>query len=250
MMQVVILAGGLGTRLQAVAPETPKAMVPVAGRPFIEHQLALLRRNGLCEVVLCIGHLGEQIENHVGDGARFDVSVRYAHEDPKRLMGTGGALLNAFDLLAEEFLLLYGDSYLPVDYQAMIAWNRHRRFPAVMSVFKNDGQWDSSNVRIEGDRVAFYSKKAKPGECDFIDYGLSLFRRDVIARHRGAALPLDLASIQGDLVARRELGACLMTERFYEIGKPEGLAELDAHLRARTAGKPDPDAVSGCGCTS
>jgi len=241
MMQVVILAGGLGTRLHAVAPETAKAMVPVAGRPFIEHQLELLKRNRLRDVVLCIGHLGEQIESHVGDGTRFEMSVRYAYEDPERLMGTGGALLNAYGLLAPEFFVMYGDSYLPVDYQAMIEWNRIKGFPAVMSVFKNDGRWDSSNARIDGDRVGFYSKKAMPGECDHIDYGLSIFRRDVISRYLGTTLPLDLAKIQGDLVAKRELGAYLMTERFYEIGKPEGLAELDAHLRAFSGARPARD---------
>lgn len=229
-MQIVLLAGGLGTRLKSVAPNTPKAMVPVAGRPFIEHQFELLQKNGLRDVVLCIGHFGEQIERHVSDGTRFGMNVRYAYEDPQKLMGTGGALLNAFELLAEEFLLMYGDSYLPVDFQAMIRWNQQRKFPAVMSVFKNDGQWDSSNVRVDGDRVGFYSKKARPGECDHIDYGLSIFRREVIARYRSATLPLDLAVVQGDLVASRELGAYAVTQRFYEIGKPEGLAELDAWL--------------------
>ncbi|NBV85189.1 MAG: nucleotidyl transferase [Verrucomicrobia bacterium] len=230
-MQVVILAGGLGTRLKSVAPETAKAMVPVAGRPFIEHQFALLRKNGISRILLCIGHLGEQILNHVGDGSHFGVSVSYSHEDPHNLLGTGGALLHALNLLDSEFLMMYGDSYLPVDMRAMLDWNQRRDFRAVMSVYRNEGRWDASNVRVTGDRVAHYSKQAREGECDHIDYGLSFFKRDVIAEYQNVKMPLDLAKIQADLVGRGELGAYTVNDRFYEIGKPDGLAELDRLLR-------------------
>lgn len=232
-MQVVILAGGLGTRLQSMAPDTPKALVPVAGRPFVEHQFELLRRNGLREVLLCVGHFGEKIVAHCGDGARFGLKVSYVQEDPKRLLGTGGALVNALPAIAPEFVTMYGDSYLPVDYQDFVAACRAQKRPAVMSVFRNGGQWDASNTRVEGERVTFYSKKAAPGECDFIDYGLTYFQRAVIEGYRHRPLPLDMATIQGDLVERGGMGAWEAPVRFYEIGKPEGLAELDVFLRER-----------------
>jgi NDP-sugar pyrophosphorylase family protein len=231
-MQIVILAGGLGTRLQSVAPNTPKAMVRVAGIPFIDHQLALLKRNGLEDILLCTGHFGEQIESHVGNGSSFGVRVQYSREQPDNLLGTGGALVNAVPFLREQFMLTYGDSYLPVDFQAMVDWYKNQRFPALMSVFKNDGLWDSSNARIGGDKVAYYSKTAVRGECDHIDYGLLIFTRETISRYSTHSLPLDLAQIQGDLVRSGEMGAYTVKERFYEIGKPEGLAELDSLLRA------------------
>jgi NDP-sugar pyrophosphorylase family protein len=230
-MQVVILAGGLGTRLQAVAGGRPKALVPVANRPFIDHQFALLRRHGLRDIILCVGYLGEMIEAHVGDGSAFDLRVRYAREDPAWLLGTGGALLNALPLLAEEFLVLYGDAYLPADYRAVIRTFRARRNRVLMCVYRNEGRWDQSNVRVSDDRVVFYSKTAGPGEADCIDYGLSAYHRSVIEAYRREPLPLDLARVQQECVARGELGAFVVPERFYEIGKPEGLAELDALLR-------------------
>lgn len=230
-MQVVILAGGLGTRLRSIAADTPKVLVPVAGRPFVEHQLALLRSHGLREVLLCVGYGAERVHAHVGDGSAFGMRVAYSAEDPSRLLGTGGALLNAWGLLAPEFLVMYGDSYLPMDFRAFADWFPGSGYPAAMTVFRNRGQWDPSNTRIDGDRVVFYSKKAAPDEADCIDYGLSAYRRAALEPYRDAALPLDLAKILGDLVQEGRLGAYEVTTRFYEIGKPEGWAELDALLR-------------------
>ncbi len=232
-MQVVILAGGLGTRLRSVAPDTPKALVPVAGEPFIERQFELLKKNGLKEVLLCIGFQGDQIERHVGDGSRFGMRVKYSYEDPKALLGTGGALLNALPLLAESFFVLYGDSYLPTDYVAVIRAFEACRRPAMMTVYRNEGKWDKSNVRLEGDMIVFYSKAAGPGEADCIDYGLSAFRKSVIQAYAGVTLPLDMAHVQADLVRRGEMAAYVVRERFYEIGKPEGLAELESVLKAQ-----------------
>lgn len=229
-MQVVILAGGLGTRLRSTIGEIPKALAPVAGRPFIEHQFELLREQGLTHVLLSIGHLGHMIRTHVGDGSAFGMRVRYVEEDPTRLLGTGGALVRALPELEEAFLTLYGDSYLPTDYRALIAAFERSRLPALMSVFKNDGRWDHSNTRTDGVRVTFYSKQAAPGEADYIDYGLSAFKRSVIEAHAGSAMPLDMAVIQRELVEQGHMAAFVVHERFYEIGKPEGLEELDALL--------------------
>ena len=232
-LQCVILAGGLGTRLRAVDPTRPKALMPVAGRPFIEHQFELLQKSGVRDVLLCIGFQGDQIEAHVGDGSRFGLRVDYSHEDPELLLGTAGALLNAIGKLQPAFMVMYGDSYLPINYANVEAVFSRLNAKALMTVYRNQGKWDKSNVRVEGDRVAFYSKAAKPGEADCIDYGLSVFRKPVIEAYAREPLPLDLARIQSELVARGELAALVVAERFYEIGKPEGLAELDAVLRNR-----------------
>ncbi|MEI6399542.1 MAG: sugar phosphate nucleotidyltransferase, partial [Pseudomonadota bacterium] len=194
-MQVVILSGGLGTRLKALAADQPKAMVLVSRAPFVAHQLALLKKQGLTNVLMCIGHLGEQIEHFVGDGSTFGMSVQYSKEDPQSLLGTGGALIQAIPRLADEFLLIYGDSYLPAYFNPMMEWSRSSGFPAVMSVYRNAGRWDKSNTRVSGDRVSFYSKKATPGECDYIDYGLSYFKRSVFEAYSEQLLPLDLSVV-------------------------------------------------------
>jgi len=230
-MQVVILAGGMGTRIQSVAGNLPKAMIPVAGRPFILHQLDLLKRSGIDQVLLLVGYRGDMISDLLGDGSQLGFSIEYVHEKPDALLGTGGALVNAVDKLMPEFLLMYGDSYLPVDYRAMIEWYHNQQRPSVMSVYRNHGQWDASNVRIDGDYVVYYDKKAPPGSADFIDYGLSIFQRNIIASYRNHPMPLDLAVIQSDLVRAGQLAAYEVHDRFYEIGKPSGLAELDALLK-------------------
>lgn len=234
---MVILAGGIGTRIRSVAQGIPKALIPVGGRPFIEHQMALLRASGCREVLLCVGHLGEQIERCVGDGARLGMRVAYAWEDPAHLLGTGGALVHALPQLHENFMVMYGDSYLPVDYGAFARAFTASGAPALMSVYRNEGRWDHSNVRVEQQRVAYYDKRAPVGAANCIDYGLLAYRRDVIAAYAGQPLPLDMATILQALVARGELAAWEAPARFYEIGKPEGLHELEQHL-AQPAGKP------------
>ncbi len=231
-MQVVILAGGLGTRLQAIARDLPKALVPVAGRPFIEHQFDLLRAHGLTDVLLCIGMKGDMVERRVGTGERFGLRVEYSRENPDHLLGTGGALLNAWPLLRDEFLVMYGDSYLPTDFRAVVRAFRERAVPAMMCVYRNRGQWDASNTRIEGEWVTFYSKRAPLGEADYIDYGLSAYRRETLEPYRDLPMPLDLSVVQEDLVNRRKLAAFEVSERFYEIGKPAGLRELEEYLQS------------------
>jgi NDP-sugar pyrophosphorylase family protein len=193
----------------------------------------MFKRQSLGQILFCTGYLGEMIESYVGDGSKFGVVASYSREAPESLLGTGGALVNALPLLAPEFLVVYGDSYLPTDFRAFMKWSRLSGFPAVMTVFRNAGQWDKSNVRVEGSQVALYSKKAAAGECDFIDYGLSYFKREVIEAYSGAMLPLDLGLVQEQLVAKRSLGAFEVHERFYEVGRPEGVEELGAYLLGR-----------------
>lgn len=246
-MQVVILAGGLGRRIQGVAGGLPKSLIPVRGRPFIDHQLELLARCELRDILLCIGHLGEQIIAHLDDGHRLGMRVAYSREDPDRLLGTGGALVRALPLLKERFLVLYGDSYLPVDFRAFANAFAESGRPGMMSVYRNQNQWDRSNVRAEAGRVVYYNKQAPDGAADSIDYGLNAFTRETIEAYEQTPLPLDLSRILGDLVARQALAAWPAPDRFYEIGKPEGLRDLEERLDAAppTPASPAPGEGNG-----
>lgn len=219
----------------------PKSLLLVAGRPFVDWQLDRLAACGFRDVVMCIAFLGEQIEAHVGDGARYGLSVRWSHEGPK-LLGTGGALRAALPLLEPAFLVTYGDSYLPFDYAGPLRMlEAHDDADGVMSVFKNDSKWDSSNVEVGGERegeraegpgawVRRYEKGGSDPSLDHIDYGANAFRRSVIAAMpEGEAFGLD--RVQHDLAKRTRLRAFVAHERFYEVGSPSGLAELDRLLR-------------------
>ena len=230
-MQVVILAGGLGSRMRSHAPDLPKALIPISNRPFIEYQLDLLAAQGLKDVLICAGYLGGLIEDHVGNGRKWQVDVQYSHETPDRLLGTGGAVVNALPMLGETFFTLYGDSYLPTNYSAIIeAFNRSSD-DSIMAVYRNEGQWDASNVSVENGMVSLYSKSAPADQVDHIDYGITGFHRCHIEAYKDATMPLDLATIQGDLAAQGCMRAFEAHERFYEIGKPEGLAELETYFK-------------------
>ncbi len=237
-MQTVILAGGLGTRIRLVAGDKPKSLVPVAGKPFIEHQFDLLRASGFRDVLICAGFGADALTAHVGDGSAFGMNVRILAEDPARLLGTGGALTAALAELAPECMVLYGDSYLPVRYDRLAEAFRRSGCPALMTVYPNQGRWDRSNTRTRDGRVVFYSKTAGPGEADSIDYGLTFYRREVLERYRSAPPPLDLQVILQDLIAAGALAAGEVGERFYEIGKPEGWMELDDLLSRKTEQAP------------
>jgi NDP-sugar pyrophosphorylase family protein len=231
-MQAVVLAGGLATRMRPQTLTVPKAMLPVAGRPFVDWQLERLVQAGLRDVVMCVAHLGEQIRAHVGDGAAFGARVTWSEEGPK-LLGTAGALRAALPLLHDSFLVTYGDSYLPFDYaEPLRVLLENGDCDGVMAVFKNQGRWDTSNVITDGTWVLRYEKNTGDPAFDHIDYGATALRRDIVA-----ALPAGevagLDGVQRDLAARKRLRASLAHERFFEIGSPEGLAELDRHLRKK-----------------
>jgi len=228
-MQAVILAGGLATRLGSLAKTTPKSLVSVAGRPFLEHQLALLKRAGFTEVLLCIGYLGEQIRDFAGDGARFGLRLSYA-EDGERPLGTAGALRQALASLAPEFLVTYGDSYLPFDYAAPLRdLLAHPEASGTMAVYQNRGRFDASNTEVRDERVVRYEKGSRDAALDHIDYGATALHRDVIAALE-PGLVTGFDRVQTELARAGTLRALIVTERFYEIGSPEGLAELERLL--------------------
>jgi NDP-sugar pyrophosphorylase family protein len=224
----VILAGGLGTRLGPAFADKPKALAPLLGRPFLEHQLDLLVRNSLTKVLLLIGHKGRQIEEQFGDGRRHGVSLRYRY-DGDRLLGTGGALRAALPDLEDELLVLYGDSYLDLDYQAVIQSFRASGKPALMTVYRNQGRYDTSNVVFKNGHLQKYSKRDRTPDMEFIDYGLSAFERDVFLELREGEAS-DLADLMTSLVARGLMTGLEVTKRFYEIGTPASLAECERYL--------------------
>lgn len=229
-LPVALLAGGMATRLRPITEKIPKLLVEVAGEPFFSHQLRLLKQNGLTKIVLCVGYLGEMIVEQYGDGSKWGVEIQYSFDGPK-LLGTGGALIRALPKLGDAFYVLYGDSYLPVDYQAVGRAFLDSGKLGLMTVFENREAYDASNVWFEDGRIRFYSKKEKLPQMRHIDYGLGLFRAAAFA-----GLPrdevVDLAAVQTDLVSRSELAGYEMKQRFYEIGSHAGLAELDRLLRA------------------
>jgi N-acetyl-alpha-D-muramate 1-phosphate uridylyltransferase len=231
--QAVILAGGLGTRMLPRTERVPKLLLPVGGRPFAAWLLERLAAAGFDEALLCIAHLGEMIRDELGDGRAFGMPVRYADEGPD-LLGTAGALRRALPDLAPTFLVTYGDSYLPFDYAAPLAdLDAHPGAQGTMAVFKNDDRWDRSNTRIDGDRVVCYEKRARDAApdpaIDHIDYGATALRRESIAA-LPAGTPIGLDAVQRDLAARGLLRAFAAPRRFFEIGSPEGLADLEAEL--------------------
>jgi len=227
-LPVAILAGGLATRLRPVTEKVPKALVDIAGEPFLAHQLRLLHLHGIRRAVLCVGYLGEMIERDFGNGARFGIELRYSFDGPV-LLGTGGALRQALPLLGNVFFVLYGDSYLPVDYAAVEAVWRSSGKDALMTVFKNEGAWDTSNVEFSDGKIACYDKRDRTPAMKHIDYGLSVFTARVFA-DRAAGERFDLSDVQRDLVAEGRMAGYEVRERFYEAGSHAGIVELNQLL--------------------
>jgi NDP-sugar pyrophosphorylase family protein len=228
--ECVILAGGVASRLGTHAGDLPKTLLPVAGRPFADHQLTWLAEQDVSDVVYCIGYRGDQIRDYVGGGERWGLQVRYVDEGSD-LRGTGGALRLALDegALAERFAVLYGDSYLRVDLPGIFAAFESLGRPALMTVLRNDDKWDRSNADFDGHLVTGYSKTK--GEFEWIDYGLSLLARDVVAEIPPEEV-FDLARLFTKLSHEGKLAGYEVKERFYEIGSPEGLDELERLLGA------------------
>jgi NDP-sugar pyrophosphorylase family protein len=230
-LPVALLAGGMATRLRPITEKIPKLLVEVAGEPFFSHQLRLLRAAGLTKIVLCVGYLGQQIVDLYGDGAKWGVQIDYSFDGPK-LLGTGGALIQALPKLGDAFYVLYGDSYLPVDYRAVGDFFLRSGQLGLMTVYENHGRYDTSNVEFAGGRLLRYDKKNKTPAMHHIDYGLGVFRAaafDGFPRHE----VVDLATVQTQLCQQGQLAGYEIKERFYEIGSHEGLAELDTLLRTR-----------------
>lgn len=231
--QVVVLAGGLGTRMYPRTERVPKILLEVRGKPFAAWLLPRLARSGYEEVVLCVGYLGDQVRDAVGDGSAFGIHARFVDEGAK-LRGTGGAvaLARSQGMLDDTFLVTYGDSFLTFDYASPLDALRARDdWDAVMAVFHNEGKWDASNVQLssDGSRVARYEKGKSDRSLDHIDYGATAMRASALDAFPADA-PFGLDAVQTSLARAGRMGAVVAKDRFFEIGSPEGLDDLERHL--------------------
>lgn len=223
-MQVVILAGGLATRLRPLTDTMPKSLVEICGKPFLEYQLDFLKAGGVKDVVLCVGYQGDKIEQIFGGGRKFGVNIKYSYEK-EQLLGTAGALKNAEHLFGDKFFVLNGDSYLFLDFATVMSYFNGLRQLALMVVYKNYDHYDRSNTFIEGNLVKRYSRKKKTKDMIYIDYGASILRKRALE----LVPPNQVYSLEQlfqQLIPQKELLAYEVTKRFYEIGSPEGLAEF------------------------
>lgn len=211
--------------------DRPKALVEVAGEPFLFHQLRLLRSHNARRIVLCVGHLGDQIANAVGDGKAFDLEIEIV-SDPPELAGTAGAVRGALPHLGDEFFVLYGDTYLKIDYAAAGSARRSAGTVALMTVLRNAGRWDTSNATFEDGRVLRYDKRAPDPSMEWIDYGLAALTPAALDRAPQAS---DLAEVYRELAEEGQLAGYPVTQRFYEVGTPAGRDETDAELRRQLA---------------
>jgi NDP-sugar pyrophosphorylase family protein len=238
MLPAAILAGGLAKRIRPLSERTPKSLIETAGRPFIDHQLELLRSGGIREVVLCLGFLGEKIAEHVGDGKRYGLEIRCSY-DGESQMGTGGAVKKALPLLGDDFFVLYGDSYLPIDYGAVENAFAASGRKALMTVYRNEGRWEESNaVYLPGGGswgvVRAYSKTNRTPDMKYVDYGLSCCRASELERDSRARF--DLAEIFTKLAGEGELAGFEVSERFYEIGSFAGMEDFARYMREKMRG--------------
>lgn len=229
MPPIAVLAGGLATRMRPLTLRLPKALLKVAGEPFIAHQLRLFAREGIRDVKLLVGYCWEEIELFVGDGSRFGVQVDYIVDGPT-LLGTGGAVRHALDCLGPEFFVTYCDSWLDAPYAPVVEAFRASGRPALMCVYRNENRWDASNVQFENGVIRYYSKKIRLPEMHHIDWGLSMLKVCAVAT-RVPDKPWDLAELYEELSTSDRLAGCEMTRRFYEIGSFEGLTETNRLLR-------------------
>jgi len=228
---IIILCGGLATRLRPITEKIPKSIVDVDGRPFLEYQLERLAERGLHNVVLSIGYLGEMVEEVIGDGGRFGLSVHYAYDGPK-LLGTAGAIRKAQGMLSSPFFIQYGDSFLDVDYSEVARAYADSRKKALMTVFRNEGQWDRSNVLYRDNTLVAYRKRQPTADMNYIDYGLSMVDGSVFNQ-----LPenefSDLSDLFEQLSIDGQLAGFEVFNRFYEIGTVDGLNETREYLKTR-----------------
>jgi len=234
MYPVIILCGGLATRLRPLTESIPKSLIDVAGKPFLEHQLKALRKQGVEHVVLSVGHLGDKIREKIGDGGRFGLILQYVSDGP-RLLGTGGAVKRSAALLDSPFFVLYGDSYLQASYPEVAARFDASQALGLMTVYRNEGRWDSSNVVFRDGRIVKYDKKNRSPDMLHIDYGLGLLKKEAL-ESTPPEQPYDLAALYEDLVSKQQLVGFEVYKRFYEIGTVKGLEETRELLSEQNGG--------------
>jgi len=230
MNTVAILAGGKATRLYPLTLEKPKSLIPIQGRAFIDFQLELLLQSGINRVILCLGHLQNHLVDYINQGQPSflkDLDIQFSLEEQP--LGTGGAILHAIDLLGDDFGVLYGDSYLPIEYEKVFEEFRKSDKKAVMTVYRNDDRFDKSNVEFDGHQVVQYSKNNQTLDMKFIDYGFLIFRREVFTEG-GFPIQFDLSLVVEGLASKGQILGFEVLNRFYEVGSFQGIQDLEAYL--------------------
>ena len=225
---LVLLSGGLATRLRPVSHSIPKSLIDIGGRPFIEYQLELLKKQGIEDVIICLGYLGEQIEELIGNGEKFGINIKYSYDGDK-LLGTAGAIKKALPYLPDTFFVMYGDSYLPIDFKDVSDLFKKNKNSALMTVLENNNKWDKSNVIFEGNYVVKYNKKVLLPEMNFIDYGLGILTKECFNRVRKGEI-CDLANVYKSLAEEGQLLGFEVKKRFYEIGSFDGIEEFKKYI--------------------
>jgi NDP-sugar pyrophosphorylase family protein len=231
MLPVVIPAGGLATRLHPLTRTIPKALILVNSRPFIDQQLKLLKEKGVVQVILCVGNLGFMIEKFVGDGSQWGLEVRYSY-DGDMLLGTGGAIKKAAKILPDAFMILYGDSYLDIDFEPVLQRFSAEKLPVLMTVYHNKNALGPSNIFMKDGRILKYDKKDRDPEMAYIDYGLIVIRKEIFDKYPSHE-PFDLALVLSESVDAGLVEAYEIEQRFYEIGSPQGIKETENYIRNR-----------------
>lgn len=226
--EIAILAGGLATRLKPVTETIPKSLIEVAGKPFIYHQLKLLHNKGIRKAVICAGYLGEQIKDYVRDGAEFGIQTEYSF-DGNKLLGTGGAIKNSLKFFKDNFFILYGDSYLDAEFELINEYFLKSNKFGLMTVLKNEGKWDKSNIEFENGEILVYDKKISSVKMDYIDYGLGILSKDAFKDFENREV-FDLEEVYKHLLKNKQLAGFEVRERFYEIGSFSGLEETENYL--------------------
>jgi N-acetyl-alpha-D-muramate 1-phosphate uridylyltransferase len=227
-ISLVLLAGGLANRLRPLTESVPKALLEVAGEPFIAHQLRLLKREDVQNIVICAGYLGEKIQDFVQNGKHFGINVSYSF-DGDTLLGTGGAIVQSLPLLNDIFWVMYGDSYLDISFHPILKSFYQSDKPGLMTVLRNEGLWDQSNVLFEGNKILKYDKFNPITDMKHIDYGLGLFRKSTFEPWKNCK-QFDLAEVYSNLVKQDQLAGYEVSQRFYEIGSLKGLEETQKYL--------------------
>ena len=229
-LPVAILAGGLGTRLGKKALNKAKVLIDVAGKPFISRQLNYLSDQGIKDIVICVGHLGNQIKNYIGNGSKYNLNVSYS-DDSDRLLGTGGSIKKACQILGEHFFILYGDSFLPVNFSLVEKAYFQEKKPALMTVLKNKERWDKSNAYFK-DKCVKYNKKKPQKNMDYIDYGLNIVKNSIFSDFPSNEV-FDLADVFENLSNKSLLAGFEIYDRFYEIGSINGLNDTIKFFKKR-----------------
>lgn len=229
-MQIVILAGGKATRLIPLTKTIPKSMLNICGKPFFSHQIGLLKKNNIDKIIMCVGIFANNISDFYKDGKDFDISIKYSVEQEQNLLGTAGALKNAELLLEDEFFVMYGDSYLPIDYKQVFEKFKKLEKLGLITVFKNENKFDTSNIAIENSLVTIYDKSGKNKNLQYIDYGLLLLKKKTLDL-LPSNTPVDLDFLFHKLIEKKELACHEIFERFYEIGSKNGIKDFENYAK-------------------